>query len=245
VSGVSLSSWIEAICGPGALAVVGPALLPALMLAGLVGGAVHCAGMCGPFVLAQATSRSPRDTGSALSRLSGSVLLPYHLGRATTYALLGGIGAGMAGTLIELSGFRWIAAVLLCVAALLMLAHAFKGFGVSFGGFAPVGMIGRIARPLFANPRGLRGYGLGVTLGFMPCGLLYAALVAAAATGSLWGGALAMAAFSIGTAPALIAVALTGRYAARRWPAALSKVSTGLMAASAIAVAAMAVHWVA
>jgi hypothetical protein len=38
---------------------------------------------------------------------------------------------------------------------------------------------------------------------------------------------------------------LTGRYAARRWPAALSKISTGLMAASAIAVAAMAVHWVA
>ncbi|MFN8928129.1 MAG: sulfite exporter TauE/SafE family protein, partial [Rhodospirillales bacterium] len=31
-----------------------------LLLAGLVGGATHCAGMCGPFVLAQVGARLDR-----------------------------------------------------------------------------------------------------------------------------------------------------------------------------------------
>ena len=54
-------------------------LVLALFMAGLVGSAGHCAGMCGPFVLAQVGARTQ------LNRLAGSALLPYHLGRGTTY----------------------------------------------------------------------------------------------------------------------------------------------------------------
>jgi sulfite exporter TauE/SafE len=59
----------------------------------------------------------------------------------------------------------------------------------------------------------------------MPCGLLYGALAGAAAAGSALAGALAMLAFAAGTAPALMGVALLGRFFGRRHGGALRVVS--------------------
>ena len=61
---------------------------------------------------------------------------------------------------------------------------------------------------------------LGLSLSALPCGLLYGALVAAASAGSALAGALAMAAFALGTVPALVGVGLLGRFFGRRWAAA-------------------------
>ncbi|MFQ5845606.1 MAG: sulfite exporter TauE/SafE family protein [Planctomycetota bacterium] len=46
------------------------ALLGALLLAGLVGGVTHCAGMCGPFVLAQVSMGLERVPASEMRELS-------------------------------------------------------------------------------------------------------------------------------------------------------------------------------
>ena len=52
--------------------------------------------------------------------------------------------------------------------------------------------------------------GLGFLNGFLPCGLVYAALALAVAAGSALGGALTMTAFGLATVPALFAVAALG-----------------------------------
>src|SRR4051812_47429716 len=69
-----------------------------LFLAGLSGSAMHCVGMCGPFVLGQvmadAAHVGPGGYGE-WRRLAGAALAPYHLGRLTAYAGLGAI-AGAA-----------------------------------------------------------------------------------------------------------------------------------------------------
>jgi sulfite exporter TauE/SafE len=59
--------------------------------------------------------------------------------------------------------------------------------------------------PVTSTPR---AFGLGMIWGWLPCGMVYAALLPALATGSAWEGALVMLAFGAGTLPNLLALAL-------------------------------------
>lgn len=229
-------------------------LIAALLGAGLVGGVTHCAGMCGPFVLSQAATRQSAlsaDRMRDFHRLTGAALLPYHLGRATSYMLLGAAAALLAGGLIEGAGLRWLSAGLLLLAALFFLGYGLERLGLISAVTGPAGAglwsrhVGRFARPLFASPRGWRGYLLGILLGFIPCGLLYGAVTAASASGDPLGGAFAMAGFAAGTAPALIAVSAFGSLAAHRWRAATIRVGPMLMIANAGFLTLLAWRWVA
>lgn len=226
-------------------------LLLALLTAGLVGGTTHCAGMCGPFVLAQVSARLERVPLSAMSefrRLTGAAVLPYHAGRATTYALIGALSASVAGHVGALPGLRWLSVALLALAALFFLGYAARGVLSWLPLFwlpkAPsLGSTGvqrwwservsGLARPLFGNPTGWRGYGLGVALGFIPCGMLYGAIAVAAASGSALTGALGMAAFALGTVPSLLAVGLAGHIAGRTWRTAVARVAPAIMLVNA------------
>ena len=215
-------------------------VLGALFLAGLLGSVSHCVGMCGPFVLAQAGARLERVPAAGMTewhRLAGAAAAPYHLGRATTYAALGALGGGLAGGLATLPALRQLAASLLALAAGMFLLGALRQAGLLSGrgtsdGAAP-GWIGRALGPLFAAPVGWRGFALGLGLGFLPCGLLYGALAAAASTGSALAGALGMAGFALGTVPALVATGLLGHLATRRFRAMAGVVVPGLMIVNA------------
>ena len=210
----------------------------ALFLAGLFGGFSHCAAMCGPFVIAQVAARLDRAAGPVaggeLARLAGGVLVAYHLGRMTTYAGLGAAAGLVAGQVTAVTGFGWLIALFLALAALLFLAQGlalWKPQSAGAGAFG--GMLARLAQPLLRDPRGWRGYALGVALGFLPCGLLYGALAAAAGAGGPARGALAMAAFTLGTAPALIGVGWVGAFFARRFLPALRAIAAPVMVLNA------------
>lgn len=215
-------------------------LLSSLFVTGLVGSVTHCSGMCGPFVLSQVAARLeqiPVVRMSEWHRLSGAALLPYHLGRATTYAVLGAVGGAAAGAFAGWGGFRYLAAGLLVAAALFLLGMAVPRLKALVGGGTGESWwsrsVGAWARPLFSSPTGLRGWLLGVFLGFIPCGLLYAALAAAAATGDAVAGAFAMLAFAAGTVPALVAVGAIGHFAVSRWRGPLLRWSPLLLTANA------------
>ena len=146
-------------------------------------GSMHCVAMCGGF----AATAGSRPSGAAA----------WHLGRLSTYALLGAI-AGAVGNVIP--GPAWIpatvATVLLC------------WFALAIAGLVPeprirVPGIGRAGIAL-ANREGLGWrYLFGMTTGLLPCGLVYAALALPVALGHPLAGALAMVAFGLGTVPAL------------------------------------------
>lgn len=196
--------------------------LGGLFLTGLVGSLVHCSGMCGPFVVSQIGARMEALPAAQLTewrRLSGAALAPYHLGRATTYSLLGALAASAVGH--AAGGGAWLqgaSTLLLGLAALILVGMAIPklhGGNVPLAGLAD--WVGRIAKPLFDRPSGWRGYALGVVLGFIPCGLLYAALAASASLGSWLAGGLGMLAFTLGTVPMLVAVGVAGQVAFRLW----------------------------
>ena len=194
-----------------------PASLPlSLFLAGLAGSLVHCVGMCGPFVLSQViadTGTTPRQY-SEWQRLAGAALMPYHLGRLTTYTTLGALAGAVTALFVVTTGFAWLSAVMLAVAAVLMVLQA---LGLALATTSPLSsLVSRLATPLVSSSEPAKRYALGLVLGFLPCGLLYGALAAAAGTASALDGALAMAAFSLGTFPTLVGVGWLGLILRRR-----------------------------
>lgn len=205
------------------LSALGPAGLPALMgalfMAGFAGGLLHCSAMCGPFVLAQVAATADGALGGGvLRRLSGAALLPYHLGRALGYGLLGALAGGAGALLAQAAGLRWIAGLLLLLAAILMLAQASARLARLLPRLPTPSLPRWLQAPLaslLVAPQGWRGVRLGVLLSALPCGLLYAALAAAAASGSALAGGLALLAFVAGTMPGLSGVALLGGFFAR------------------------------
>ncbi|SHI70392.1 hypothetical protein SAMN02745194_00880 [Roseomonas rosea] len=219
------------------------ALMGAMLLAGLAGGVTHCAGMCGPFVIAQIADAQP---GGRLARLAGAALLPYHAGRLIGYAGLGALAGGTAG-LLSSTLSRGLLAVPLALAAIVMLSQAGARLPLpawlrlrlphpSLPGFTALG------RVLRAPPGPGRGFLLGLMLSALPCGLLYGALAGAMAAGSALGGALAMTAFVAGTVPALAGVALLGRFFGRRFGAGLRFASAAALAVNGAALAALALR---
>ena len=110
----------------------------ALFLAGLAGSLVHCIGMCGPFVLGQVIADSEHTTGDygEWQRLAGAALLPYHFGRLTTYTALGFVAGGATALFAATTGFAWLSAALLAIAAVLLLLQA---LGLAFGATSPLG----------------------------------------------------------------------------------------------------------
>jgi uncharacterized protein len=177
----------------------------------------------------RAHARLPPGRLCERQRIGSGLLLPYHLGRLTTYAALGGLAAGSAAVFGHLSWFPSLSAVLLTIAALLFLAQALGRFVEAVGELGrPPRLWGRLIG-IFAwrIPRGslFAGYLLGITVGFLPCGFLYAALTAAAAAQPAIGG-MAMVAFGAGTAPVLMVIGVASRAAGRRF-------SQGVMVAGA------------
>jgi sulfite exporter TauE/SafE len=178
----------------------------ALLLIGVSGSLLHCGPMCGPLVLGQSTSRLACLSCAQMSegaRLRAGVLLPYHAGRLCTYTVLGGV-AGLAGQQAAIAAAPLRVIMLIAAAATLVMmalrGHVLPPARTGGAGFA------RLFTP--------GGFLFGVALGFLPCGLLYTALLAAMATGSAPWGALGMAGFGLGTVPLLAAIGVTGHMVA-------------------------------
>jgi uncharacterized protein len=219
------------------------ALLSSLFLVGLLGSVSHCVGMCGPFVLGQVVARleaTPVARLHEFRRLTGAALAPYHFGRMTTYGLLGAGAGALAGGIGDVTGLRWLSAGLLALAALFFVGYALPRLGMKPAFGARSGADGlwsrhvaRRLRPLFGAPVGLRGYLLGIMLGFLPCGLLYGAIAAAASSGSAIAGGLTMLAFVLGTIPALVGIGLAGHVTGNRWQSATARVTPVLLVLNA------------
>lgn len=219
--------WLGGMCTPDTAMQGG--LLLGLFAAGAAGSVVHCGPMCGVFVLGQMSERMARLPPERLCewrRIGSGLLLPYHLGRLTTYAALGALAADSAAVLGRFAWFGQLSAALLTLAALLFLAHAVGRVLPVKGKMDPMGrdwaprFWGRLISAVSGQiTRGsvFGEYLFGVTLGFLPCGFLYAAIAAAAAAGRPEMGAAAMVAFGLGTAPVLMVIGVAGYAGGRRW----------------------------
>jgi len=201
-------------------------------MAGLVGGATHCAVMCGPFVVAQ--------TGQ-IEKTRGWMLIPYHLGRITTYITLAVLLSSILNLAFLFLPIRsYIVAPILLLAGLMFLASAFPSLLKIFPWVVHLHLpfpssFSRFVQKKYPRLSGASGqYVMGLMLGLMPCGLILAALMAASTAPSLFMAGVSMAAFGLGTIPALMVTALGGRILMRRNPLLAAHLTKGMMVMSSV-----------
>jgi sulfite exporter TauE/SafE len=195
--------------------------LLSMVMLGLLGTG-HCIGMCGPLIIA-----FPGRTG----RLSAHIF--YHAGRIATYvaigAAMGGIGSGLA-SIAALSGGDfpvWVARIQ--VGFSLLAALFLMIFGLS-----RLDLIREPGWMTLASPGKIPGYGkiiksavsnqgrgslflVGLMMGFLPCGLSFAAFSRALPSGGPFRGATMVFAFALGTLPGLLLLGTGASGFARRY----------------------------
>ena len=182
--------------------------LISLFLIGLLGG-THCIGMCGGIVGALAMGGGSR----------WSLHLAYNLGRILSYALAGALLGGLGGLSLGLEGQLPMRQALFVLANLMLVALGLYLIGWT-AILLPTERLGqrlwRHLQPLtrrFLPARDVaHALPLGLIWGWLPCGLVYSALVSALSAGSAGSGAALMLAFGLGTLPNLL---LAGYFAGR------------------------------
>lgn len=178
-------------------------------------GSGHCLGMCGPLVLAF----SMQDDNSSGAILEPGVLsvrnsLSHHLafqtGRLLTYGLLGGLAAGMlkfASLHLFFQGVQGgvtLAGGIIMMIIGLMLLQMVPTPGFLVSKWIMPDIVNRKLPILLGSKRSLAKLILGLLAGFMPCGLSWGMIIAAAFTQDMTTGFLTMIAFGLGTVPALL-----------------------------------------
>jgi len=169
-----------------------------------VAGSGHCLGMCGSLVVAVAVM-TPET--SALQRFLST--LGYHLGRITTYTLLGVVvGAASQGALITrytpAFNLLFLFANVLVVIIGVATAAGLHSLNLSRLDGTPWGWMGQILGRVSRSPTPFPFVAAGLAMGLLPCGLVYGVLLTTAGSGSWLSGGLRMLAFGLGTLPALM-----------------------------------------
>lgn len=179
-------------------------------LVGLL-GSTHCLGMCGGIVSALTFGL---DSGIRRSpfRLA-PYLLAYNTGRITSYVIAGALAGALSAQLLSLvppAQVRWAVKLLssgFMIALGLYLAGWWPGLqqlerwgGVVWKRLEPLG------RRLLPVNHPLKALAFGLVWGWLPCGMVYAALAWSLTAGSASQGAMLMLAFGLGTLPMLLAV---------------------------------------
>jgi uncharacterized protein len=177
----------------------------AAFMAGLLGSA-HCVAMCGG--IAGAMCRGASGT-------SGSRMRPlaYQVGRIASYTIAGALVGTLGYTGIALKGGVHSGHYLLYAAgiALIVMALYVAGYAPLVTRIEAMGSV--IWKRIQPYSRGLlpantvpRALGLGLVWGWLPCGMVYSALLTAAALADPLQSAAVMLAFGLGTLPSMLAV---------------------------------------
>ena len=190
----------------------------ASFLLGLLGSLGHCVGMCSAVVVLLDRQTTFHENNSAW--------VLAHLGRITTYALLG-LTVGLLGQSLyifsaDLPRIQGILSILFAIIAFYM-ALAFIGIAPS-----PELLLSGLVSKWGQTMRGLKSpapFVAGMLWGLLPCGLVITALIPAITSGSGAQGALNMIVFGVATIPSLFAVKwLAQKTVSRTWSRSLASV---------------------
>lgn len=168
------------------------------------------------------------------------LLLAYNLGRCLTYILLGALAGFLGSAGVSILGIGptllfGLANLLLVGMGLYLMGWPFLVRPLEQGGQVVWRAIEPMARRYFPVTTPRRAFVVGLAWGFLPCGLVYSALVTAIASANPGVGAFWMGGFALGTLPNLLLAGWVGagvlnrlRQSSLRWIAGLLVIAWGL-----------------
>ena len=170
-------------------------------------GSFHCIGMCGPIAFVIPVDRSFK------SKLFFQIFL-YNFGRLITYSFIG-LLFGFIGKGLYLAGFQQRLSVLmgiLMISLVLIPVSLFNKFNFSKPLYKIISKVKSRLR-IYLNKKSNKAlFLIGFFNGFLPCGLVYMALMGSISTGNAFQGALYMALFGLGTIPMMTAAIVLGNF---------------------------------
>lgn len=204
-------------------------LFAVFFMGGLTAGFTHCLAMCGPLVAAESTRCAGSCGGCSSSHIRQSSISQwqYHLGRMATYGGLGFFAALASRQIAEARWWPWLSATMLVAAGLMFIASSIPACR-------------HFTLPAFPGNKFLKG----AVMGFMPCGVLYAALMMAATLADPISGMVAMWLFVVGTLPALYCASAGATFLKTFWPRELQWAGRAVMAINGLSLLVMAEHLV-
>lgn len=169
-------------------------LLSALIL-GLL-GSLHCVGMCGPIAF-----MLPVDRNNKAKKL-GQIAI-YHVGRLSAYALIG-LLFGLLGKGLSIFGLQQKLSILIgvvMVGVILLPFGKLKKYNLAKPLYQLIAKVKSQLGKELSKRTADTFLTIGFLNGFLPCGLVYMAVLGAIAMGHPGEGALYMALFGLGTVP--------------------------------------------
>jgi sulfite exporter TauE/SafE len=178
-------------------------LLSALIL-GLM-GSLHCVGMCGPIAFMLPVSQNNKY------KKAGQVFI-YHFGRLMAYGIIG-LLFGLLGKGLYLFGIQQKLSILIGVLMILIVILPYKYLNKASLSKPVYRIIGKIKSSLglaLKKKTSDTFLTIGFLNGFLPCGLVYMALLGAIGMGNAFEGSLYMILFGLGTVPLMTAAVYLG-----------------------------------
>ncbi len=168
---------------------------------------VHCLGMCGGIITMLMKATANGNDASAKPLASS---LAYNLGRISSYCIAGLIaglfGAGLSALIATYQLHMWVqvfAAVILILLALSIL-NLFSFARLERLGQQIWNKVQPFSKRLLPVDSFRKALLFGMVWGWLPCGLVYSALLLGLTTGTVGGAVLVMFCFGLGTLPSMI-----------------------------------------
>lgn len=168
-------------------------------------GSLHCIGMCGPIALSL-----PYQDKSKVGTITNMLL--YNSGRTFSYTLIG-IIPGLLGLGVFISGYQTslsiFLGILMLVIALFSINFEKRIFNFSWYQRFSVWLRNQFSKQLKKRTRSTF-LSIGILNGFLPCGMVYLAVVGAITQGGIFGAMIYMLLFGLGTLPLMLTLSFTG-----------------------------------
>ncbi|MBR9915341.1 MAG: sulfite exporter TauE/SafE family protein [Algicola sp.] len=170
-------------------------------------GSFHCVGMCGPIAF-----MLPVDRRNSTKKITQVFI--YHLGRLLAYSLIGFI-FGLVGKGLYIFGLQQqlsIAIGLLIIVVVLIPVQTFNKYNLSKPIYRVISKVKTSLGKALKKRTADTFLTIGFLNGFLPCGLVYMAIIASFAIENAVQSSLYMFLFGVGTIPLMTSAIYLGKF---------------------------------